>query len=154
MSESQIQVLSRVLRIGVIQLPVLVVAAMTLKAAAVTQRSSRTVLASAVALAVSCATSWLLVPMLGILGIAYASLGATIVGTLYLVFAMAKQCGLNRSIPWILLVTWTAWGWASFAITSSKWTYISGALAGILGLGLLHVFAWRKSLRKTSEEAP
>jgi len=119
----------------VIQLPVLVVGAITLKAAAVTQRSSRTVLASAVALAVSCATSGLLVPTFGILGIAYASLGATVVGTLYLVFAMARQCGISQLASMDSAATWAGWGWASFAMTSGRATHIAGALAGILASG-------------------
>ena len=152
-SESQVQVLAQVLRIGVIQLPVLVVGAITLKAAAVTERSSRTVLASAVALAVSCATSALLVPTLGILGIAYASLGATVVGTLYLACAMARQCGMSPTIPWILLLTWAGWGWVSFAMTSGNGTEVTSAVAGILALGALHVFVWRRSLINAPEAA-
>ncbi|MEI6070393.1 MAG: lipid II flippase MurJ [Verrucomicrobiae bacterium] len=145
-TEAQVQTLSQVLRIGVVQLPVLVVGAIIIKAAAVTQCSSRSVLASAVALVVSAVTSSLLVPSLGILGIAYASLGATVVGTLYLVGAMRRQCGMSPSVPWILLVTWAGWAAISMAMTSGQGLAIAEVFAAILLLGLLHYFVWRRSL--------
>lgn len=145
-TESQIQVLSQVLRIGMIQLPVLIVGTIIVKAAAVTQRTSRTVLASAVALAVSFGTCGFLVPTMGILGIAYASLGATVAGALYLACTMCKECGMSRLMPWTLLLTWIGWGCVSLAMTTGKGGDIILVMVLLFLMGLLHYFMWHRSL--------
>jgi peptidoglycan biosynthesis protein MviN/MurJ (putative lipid II flippase) len=150
----QIQTLAQVLRVGMIQLPVLVVGAIVIKAAAVTQRSSRAVLASAIALVVNMIASGLLVPSMGILGIAYASLGATAVGTLFLVFAMCRQCGMSLSVPWVLLLTWVGWAVVSLSIASGNLLNLAGAVSVILVLGLAHFFVWRMSLRNARAIPP
>ena len=143
-TEEQIQIVSQVLRIGLLQLPVLIVGAIMIKAAALTQRSFATVLASLLGLGVSIAVSSFLVPSMGIVGIAYASLAASVVGTLYLVFSTSKVCGIRPGMPWILMVTWGGWACASLAITSGKSLNIYGALGLFPILAMIHLNVWRR----------
>jgi len=143
-TEEQIQNVSQVFRIGLLQLPVLVVGAIMIKAAAVNQRSFGTVLASLLGLGVSIAVSSFLVPSMGIMGIAYASLAASVVGTLYLVFSTSKVCGIRPGMPWILMVTWGVWACASLAVTSGKSLNIYGALGLFPILAMIHLNVWRK----------
>jgi peptidoglycan biosynthesis protein MviN/MurJ (putative lipid II flippase) len=144
LTEVQVQIVSQVFRIGFLQLPVLIVGAILIKAAAVTQRSFATVLASALVLAVNIAMGSFLVRYMGILGIAYASLAAGVVGTLYLVFSTSKMCGIRPSIAWILMVTWGVWACASLAIISRKSLNIYFAFGLLIILAVIHVNIWRK----------
>lgn len=143
-TEQQIQIVSQVFRIGLLQLPVMIVGAIMIKAAAVNQRSFGTVLASALALGLSIAMSCFLVPSMGIIGIAYASLAASVVGTLYLVFSTSKACGIRSGMPWILMLTWGVWACASLAIASGRSLNIYCAFALLLILAVIHVNVWRK----------
>ena len=143
-TEQQIQIVSQVFRIGLLQLPMMIVGAIMIKAAAVNQRSFGTVLASALALGVSIAMSCFLVPSMGILGIAYASLAASMAGTLYLVFSTSKACGMRPAMPWILMFTWGVWACASLAIASGRSLNIYCAFALLLILAVIHVNVWRK----------
>ena len=143
-TEEQIKILSQVLRIGLLQLPVLIVGAIMIKAAALTQRSFATVLASLLGLCVSIAVSSFLVPSMGIMGIAYASLAASVVGTLYLVVSISKVCGIRPGMPWILMVTWGCWVCASLAITAGKSLNIYGALGLFPILAMVHLNVWRR----------
>jgi len=143
-TEQQIQIVSQVFRIGLLQLPMMIVGAIMIKAAAVNQRSFGTVLASALALGVSVAMSCFLVPSMGILGIAYASLAASMVGALYLVFSTSKACGMRPAMPWILMFTWGVWACASLAIASGRSLNIYCAFALLLILAVIHVNVWRK----------
>ena len=115
-----------------------------IKAAAVNQRSFGTVLASALALGLSIAMSCFLVPSMGIIGIAYASLAASVVGTLYLVFSTSKACGIRSGMPLILMITWGVWACASLAITSGQSFNIYGAFGLLLILAVIHANVWRK----------
>ena len=143
-TEQQIQIVSQVFRVGLLQLPMMIVGAIMIKAAAVNQRSFGTVLASALALGVSIAMSCFLVPSMGILGIAYASLAASVAGTLYLVFSTSKACGMRPAMPWILMFTWGVWACASLAIASGRSLNIYCAFALLLILAVIHVNVWRK----------
>ena len=143
-AEQQIQIVSQVFRIGLLQLPVLVVGTIMIKVAAVKQRSFPTVLASALTLATSIVMSSFLVPSMGILGIAYASLAASVVGTLYLVFSTSKACGIRSGMPLILMITWGVWACASLAITSGQSFNIYGAFGLLLILAVIHANVWRK----------
>jgi len=144
LTEGQVQIVSQVFRIGLLQLPVLIVGAILIKAAAVTQRSFATVVASALVLAVNIAMGSFLVRSMGILGIAYASLAAGVVGTLYLVFSTSKMCGIRPSIAWTLMVTWGVWACASLAIISRKSLNIYFAFGLLIILAVIHVNIWRK----------
>ena len=81
---------------------------------------------------------------MGIMGIAYASLAASVVGTLYLVFSTSKVCGIRPGMPWILMVTWGVWACASLAVTSGKSLNIYGALGLFPILAMIHLNVWRK----------
>jgi hypothetical protein len=124
---------------------VLIVGAILINAAAVTQRSFATVVASALVLSVNIAMGSFLVRYMGILGIAYASLAAGVVGTLYLVFSTSKMCGIRPSIAWILMVTWGVWACASLAIISGKSLNIYFAFGLLIILAVIHVNIWRKA---------
>ena len=143
-TEEQVQIVSQVFRIGLLQLPVMVVGAIMIKAAVVNQRSFATVLTSALALAVNIAMGSFLVRSMGILGIAYASLAAGVAGTLCLVFSTSKMCGIRPGIPWILMITWGVWVYDSLAITSGQRINIYCAFGLLLILAVIHVNVWRK----------
>ena len=143
-TEQQIQIVSQVFRIGLLQLPVMIVGAIMIKAAAVNQRSFGTVLASALALGVSIAMSCFLISSMGILGIAYASLAASVAGTLHLVFSTSKACGMRSGMPFILMITWGVWVCASLAIASGRSLNIYCAFGLLLILAVIHVNVWRK----------
>ena len=145
-TEQQIQTLSQVLRIGVVQLPVLIVGTIMIKASALTKFSSQTVLASALSLVISVALSWILVPKIGILGIAYASLGASLIGTLYLVLVMLKKCAMNVFMPWILVMTWSTWVLISFALSSGWSLSVIGIVFLLALMGAGHFFVWHRRL--------
>jgi hypothetical protein len=143
-TECQIQIVSQVFRIGLLQLPVMIVGAIMIKVAAVKQRPFSTVLASVLTLATSIVMSSFLVPSMGILGIAYASLVASVVGTLYLAFSTSKACGTCSGMPLILMVTWGVWACASLAITSGQSLNIFGAFGLLLILAVIHSNVWRR----------
>jgi len=88
--------------------------------------------------------SCFLVPSMGIMGIAYASLAASVVGTLHLVFSTSKVCGIRPGMPWILMVTWGGWACASLAITSGRSLNIYCAFGLLLILAAIHVNVSRR----------
>ncbi|MEI6321654.1 MAG: lipid II flippase MurJ [bacterium] len=145
-TEQQIQTLSHVIRIGVVQLPIVIVGTIMIKASALTMRSSQTVLASALSLVISVALSWILVPKIGMLGIAYASLGGALIGTLYLVLVMLKKCAMNMFMPCVLVMTWSIWALISFAVSSGWSLSIISIFFLLVLMGAGHFFVWHGRL--------
>jgi peptidoglycan biosynthesis protein MviN/MurJ (putative lipid II flippase) len=119
-ANNHILVFADILRIGALQLPVAITYTVMTKMSGVVGTSSRALAGSAIALAVNAVLGYILVHHQGILGLAAASLSATVLSTLFLATITRKASGLRMSDVAMLLVSWMMWA-AIMLIANVQW---------------------------------
>lgn len=134
-TDDQIKDLSNVVKTGALQLPVVIVAAVIVKTAAVSGASSRAVIAAASGLLLNILFNIILVPRLGVMGIAVGALAASGISTVYLAIVTRKLCGFDMREVFVLVVGWVVWGGACVALGAQSGAAIVCAALGLAGLG-------------------
>ena len=134
-TDDQIKDLSNVVKTGALQLPVVIVAAVIVKMAAVSGASSRAVIAAASGLLLNILFNFILVPRLGVMGIAVGALLASGISTVYLAIVTRKLCGFDMREVFVLVVGWIVWGGACVALGAQSGAAIVCATLGLAGLG-------------------
>ena len=107
--ERHIVMFADILRIGALQLPVAITYTVMTKISGVVGTSSRALAGSAIALVVNAMLAYLLVHYIGILGLAAASLIATVLATLFLSTMTRRACGLRMRDVAVLCLSWVVW---------------------------------------------
>jgi peptidoglycan biosynthesis protein MviN/MurJ (putative lipid II flippase) len=138
-TEEQVDYLAKILSVGALQLPVSIVAAVLTKTSAINGASSKAVLAAVSGLMINLVLDWALAPSLGVLGIAVASLLATVAATLYLAFATRKQCGLKLNEISILIHNWILISGACISLNSESYAAMGCAILALCILGWAQV---------------
>jgi peptidoglycan biosynthesis protein MviN/MurJ (putative lipid II flippase) len=113
--ERHILMFADILRIGALQLPVAITYTIMIKIAGVVGTSLRALAGSAIALVINAMLAFVSVHYIGILGVAAASLIATVVATLFLSTMTRKACGLQMRDVAALGVSWTIWAGITLA---------------------------------------
>lgn len=135
-SLEQVQELANIVKVGVLQLPVAIAAALVAKMAIVSGASSRVLWAAVLGLLCNLLVNVLLVPRFGVLGVAIGSLSGTVVSTLGLVVAARKKIGLEFRELLTLFVSWLAWWGVCLAVVSGGLVAMICAGFAILGMAL------------------
>ena len=153
-TEEQILTLARVLRLGALQVPVAITAAIALKSAAVSGAAVRAVLASFCGLSVNLLLNLWLVPVYGLEGIALGTLGALMVSTVLLCAGLRSSYGMSLLLGAVLPVGWFVWVGAAWAVEIHSSTGMMAAAGGLVALAFVQWLFWsqqlhhRRSLRR------
>ena len=119
-ADSHILVFADILRIGALQLPVAITYTVMTKISGVVGTSSRALAGSAIALVVNALLGYVLIHNHGILGLAAASLAATVLSTLFLATITRKASGLRMGDVAVLLISWMMWA-AVMLVANVQW---------------------------------
>jgi peptidoglycan biosynthesis protein MviN/MurJ (putative lipid II flippase) len=141
-TEEQISTLAHVLRLGVFQVPVAITGAIALKSAAVSGAAVRVMLASSAGLVVNLLLNWMLVPSLGLEGIAVGALGSLVVSTVLLCAGLRSGSAISMLLGAVLFVTWLVWAGAALAIESRSRPGMIAAAGSLLILVFLQWLFW------------
>ena len=145
-TEHQMAILIRILRIGALQVPVAIAGAIIIKSAAISGASGRAVLASFLGLATNIVGNFFLVPRLGLEGIAIGALVAITVSTIVLCISTRKSYGTSLSVSAILLFGWSLWIGFAWAIDLKNNLALAGVVFGVFVLAAVHWFSWKNQL--------
>lgn len=133
-TSSQLSDLSGIVKIGVLQLPITIAGALVTKMAIVSGASSRVLFAASLGFACNLSVNLLLVPHLGVLGVAVGALAATALSTLSLVLTARTKIGLTLREIATLLVSWFVWAGAGVAAGTQSIAVIACAVLALGGL--------------------
>ncbi len=136
---SQAQELSSVLRIGSLQLPFVVSAALSLRLAAVSGSSWRVVIATALGFATNLLGDSLLTPAMGVLGIAMASTAGAGVSATTMLLCTRSRSQLSLIAIFVLIGTWGVFVALSVAFNVGS---ASVTVIALMALGLLSWMQW------------
>ncbi|MDS4014320.1 MAG: lipid II flippase MurJ [Candidatus Accumulibacter sp.] len=141
-TSSQLSDLSGIVKIGVLQLPIAIAGALVAKMAIVSGASSRVLFAAALGFACNLSVNLLLVPHLGVLGVAVGALVATALSTLVLMLAARAKIGLTLREIVTLLVGWLVWAGTGVAAGSQSVAAVACAVLAVGGLAWAQFRNW------------
>lgn len=133
-TQSQLSELSGIVRIGVLQLPIAIAGALVAKMAIVSGASSRVLLAAALGLACNLSVNLILVPRVGVMGVAVGALVATALSTLVLMLVARVKIGLTLREIVTLVLGWFVWAGAGVATGSQSSAAVFCAMLAVGGL--------------------
>jgi murein biosynthesis integral membrane protein MurJ len=144
--DEQLRALAAVVKVGCLQLPMVVASAVIVKVTAVTGRSVKTVVAALGMITINIACNLALVPYFGILGIALSSVISMGVSTAFLMTMERRACLLKKTEVLLLIISWTVLGGVSVATHFGSWeTAITSGIC-IPCLALAHLWMWRSRM--------
>lgn len=149
-SDAQVKNLIYMMRLGAVQLPMVVVAAVVMKMAAVAGVSTKVLYSSTLGLALNLAASLLLIDRLGVVGIAIGALLACAFATVYLTVTVRKECGFDLNEVFVLVLGWIVWGGICLSAVAESGAAVFCAVLGLLGLVWLQNRVWKNALVRTS----
>lgn len=149
-SDVQVKNLVYMMRLGAIQLPMVVVAAVVVKMAAVSGASTKTLYSSLLGLAVNVAVSFLSIDRLGVVGIAVGTLLSCAFSTVYLTVTVRKECGFYLNEVFVLVLGWIVWAGVCLTAIAESGAAVFCAVLGLLGLVWLQNRAWKNALIHSS----
>ena len=141
-TSSQLSDLSGIVKIGVLQLPIAIAGALVAKMAIVSGASSRVLFAAGLGFACNLLVNLLLVPHIGVLGVAVGTLVATALSTLTLMLSARTKIGLALREIVTLLVGWLVWAGAGVAASSQSTAAVACAVLAVGGLAWAQFRNW------------
>ena len=145
-TDQQMEILARVLRIGALQVPVAIAGAIVMKSAAISGAAGRAVLASCLGLVANVSANLLLVPALGLEGIAVGALVAIMVSTIFLCISSRERYGTSLSVSAVLLFGWCIWIGFAWAIDRKNSIGLAATTFGLCLLAAVHWISWKWQL--------
>jgi len=109
LSVAEVGDLALIAKIGMMQIPVVIVGVLVHKLALATGLSSRIMYSSVLAFASNLAINFFLVPKIGVLGVAIGVLSGGVIGLIVLLKGVHRQIDLSLQATCICLVCWLAW---------------------------------------------
>lgn len=153
LSITEVKDLALIAKIGLMQIPVVIVGVMANKLAVAAGRSDRVMYSSVVAFSLNFLINVLLVPKIGVLGVA---IGALLGGAASLTVALAgvrRRIGLSLPEIFIAAASWLSWVAVCFGLLSGSEAVL---ISGVVLLGLMARLQWvvldkSNTAMKTSE---
>ncbi len=139
LSINQVRDLALIAKIGLMQIPVVIVGVLANKLAVAAGRSARVMYSSVLAFAVNFLINFLLVPKIGILGVA---IGALLGGSVSLTVVLAgvhRHIGLSLSEIFIAAACWLSWVAVCLGLLSGS---EAALIFGVVLLGLMARLQW------------
>lgn len=134
LSEPQLLELTNILKIGVLQLPMIICSALIMKMAIVSGASTRVMSATALGFASNLVVNIMLAPSLGVLGVAIGSLSAALSSSLLLLLTTYRQVGLTVRELLTLPLSWLVWSGVCIAIATESAAGMASAGLAIAGM--------------------
>lgn len=142
--ETEVQLVSRIMSYGIIQLPFFTVNLLILKFAVATQRAGRVMLVSLLGLAINVTLNLLLMTQMGVAGIALAATLAIALSTCFLLLLFYKL----GHISWVdLLMMALSWMLFTTSVICLRYQSQPGVIVSILGLIVLLFGQWKILVR-------
>jgi Na+-driven multidrug efflux pump len=153
LSITEVKDLALIAKIGLMQIPVVIVGVLANKLAVAAGRSDRVMYSSVVAFTLNFLINVLLVPKIGVLGVA---IGALLGGAASLTVALAgvhRRIGLSLPEIFIAAASWLSWVSVCFGLLSGSEAVL---ISGVVLLGLMARLQWvvldkSNTAMKTSE---
>lgn len=139
--DARLATLADVLRIGALQLPIVISYTVMMKTSAVIGTSARALAGSAIALVAYLGLAFLAVDRFGVAGLAAAALASVAIGAAYLAVMVRKACGFGLGEVTVLVVGWAIWIGVALAVITGGAATILCAMLGLGGLGWAQVRA-------------
>ncbi|SNZ20162.1 Peptidoglycan biosynthesis protein MviN/MurJ, putative lipid II flippase [Cohaesibacter gelatinilyticus] len=140
---NEIEHLATLVRIGALQLPFVIPGVLLVKAAAVTGGSLRMMIAAGLGFFSNLVANYLLVPYLGMIGVAVGALSAASLSAFCLLLLTHRRANLNMLEMLTIVVSWVVWCVVCVAIGSGAFTIILFGGAGIALLLWIQLQTWR-----------
>lgn len=140
LTTEQLRELAEILRVGAMQLPVAIAGTLIGKILVASGAASRVLIASLCGFACNVAIDLLLVPTLGVLGVAIGTLSALVGSTVVAVAVGYRQLGLSVLELLGIMASWLIWAGVCMAVSSqSLVVIICAAVLIVLSLGTQYV---------------
>lgn len=153
LSQTQVIELANIVKVGVLQLPVVIAGALVAKMAIVSGVSSRVLFAALAGLMCNLFMDMALVPRLGVMGVAIGALSATALSALGLAVAVRRQVGLTTRELLALFGSWLVWAGVCVAVNSHSTAVMVFAIFAILGMAWAQFAIGRDSRELSIHEA-
>lgn len=150
LSEERMSSLATVLRIGALQVPVVIAGAIVFKSVVVSGSSTRAVMAAFAGLMINIVINQMMVPKFGLQAIAIGALVATMVTTLVASTGSRARYGTSSWVGGILLFGWLVWAGTAWAIEARNGWAMAGAGGGLMILAAMHLGFWKRQLHHRS----
>jgi peptidoglycan biosynthesis protein MviN/MurJ (putative lipid II flippase) len=134
LTQSQISDFASIIKIGALQLPAMFSGLLVTKIAIISGGSSRAMYSAALGFASNLLINILLVPHLGVLGVAIGALTAITLSTLALLISSYRQVGLSLKQLMTVVASWLIWAGACIAISSENTAVLTCAAIAIAGM--------------------
>ena len=142
--EPQVLSLVRLLRVGCLQIPFVVMVALIAKLTAVSRQSGSVVRAVGGGVIVNLLLDLWLVDSYGLVGIAAATVGGAVFAATYLLIAMRERSGLRWDEVVLLKASWGVMAVFAAGVAYHNGYLIGGAMGGALLLGTAQWSSWVK----------
>lgn len=139
LSASQIGDLAGIVKIGLMQIPIVIVGALANKLAIAVGRTSRVMFASMVAFVGNLAINFILVPHIGVLGVAIGALVGGVLSVVILLTGVYRQIGLAPREIMVTIACWLTWLAVCIGLLS---TSLAALVAGVIALGTMARLQW------------
>jgi peptidoglycan biosynthesis protein MviN/MurJ (putative lipid II flippase) len=146
---SQISVLADIVRIGLMQIPVVIVGALANKLAIASGRTSRVLYSAIVGFSGNILVNLILVPVLGVTGVAVGALVGSMLSVAAVLAGAYRQIGLSPRDVLIAAAGWLAWVAVCVALLS---TSAAALVCSLITLGV--VAKWQWALLRGDEVTP
>ena len=149
----EVRDLALIAKIGSMQIPVVIVAVLANKLAVAGGRSARVMYSSVLAFSVNLLINSLLVPKIGVLGVAIGALLGGVISLWFVLAGVHRHIGLPLSGIFIAAACWLSWVAVCFSLLSGSQAVL---VSGIVLLGLMARLQWvsldkSNSAKKASE---
>jgi peptidoglycan biosynthesis protein MviN/MurJ (putative lipid II flippase) len=135
---------SHLVRIGALQIPVAMAAAILVKSATVSGAAPQATWAAFLGLLANILANLVLIPRIGLTAVACGALLGTAITTLMTCLATRSSFGISRGLGAILVFGWAVWAGAVFSVESRQGWGMAAATAGLIILALLHREGWKR----------
>ena len=149
----EVRDLALIAKIGSMQIPVVIVGVLANKLAVAGGRSARVMYSSVLAFSVNLLINSLLVPKIGVLGVAIGALLGGVISLSFVLAGVHRHIGLSLSELFIAAACWLSWVAVCFGLLVGSQAVL---VSGIVMLGLMARLQWvvldkSKNANNTSE---
>jgi len=142
--QEAIRSFAHLVRIGALQIPVAMAAAILVKSATVSGAAPQATWAAFLGLLANILANLVLIPRIGLTGVACGALVGTAITTLLTCLATRTSFGISRGLGAILVFGWAVWAGVIFSVESRQGWGMAAATAGLIILAWLHKQGWKE----------
>jgi len=150
--QDQIQAFAHLVRIGALQIPVAMAAAILVKSATASGAVPQATWGAFIGLLANIVINILLVPRIGLAGVACGALAGMVITTLVACLGTRASFGVSRGLGVLLVFGWAVWAGVVFSVETRQGLPMTAAAVSLIILGILHREGWRKGWVHRSQQ--